>query len=169
MLLEIPRTEGCETGERFRTTDNLQRSSDIRHLWIAEEINCRLKFETLGRGKKANEIGKTLKKEIICYQKEIWTSSEHFKWLTWRQSFGTEATPSIWFGTSWERNREFPRSHNDWTEVADCVTPFPLGVQKSVQKATKRRRVYIYIYTISHHKFKFHQILINNNNNNNNK
>ena len=71
MLLEIPRMGGSETGERLRTTDNLQRSSDIRHLWIAEEINCRLKFEILGRKKKANEIEKTLKQEMICYQKEI--------------------------------------------------------------------------------------------------
>ena len=52
MLLEIPRMGGSETGERLRTTDNLQRSSDIRHLWIAEEINCRLKFEILGGKKK---------------------------------------------------------------------------------------------------------------------
>lgn len=43
LVLESRRTGGLESGDDFRTTDNLQRSSNMRHLWIAKEINCNKK------------------------------------------------------------------------------------------------------------------------------
>ena len=65
-----------------------------------------------------------LKQQMICHKEEIWMSSECFIWLKCRQSFGTEATPSIWFGSIWQRDEEFPHSHIDSTDVADCVSLF---------------------------------------------
>ena len=86
-VLEIRRTRGSEGGEHLRITESLHSSPDNRHLWIAEEINCKRYIYIFFKRTKISEMvyDKRLMKKFELYFTYRRNS------LTCRQIAGTEA------------------------------------------------------------------------------